>query len=367
MSRFFIDRPVFAWVIAIVLMMVGGLSLLSLPVAQYPPIAPPAISITVNYPGASAETVQSTVVQVIEQQLNGIDHLLYFTSESDKDGSVVITLSFEQGTDPDIAQVQVQNKLQLAQPRLPAVVQQQGLRVAKATKNFLMVVGFVSKDGSMNAVDIADFIASTVQDPISRTPGVGDFQLFGTSLCHAHLARSRQAEQFRPDAGRCQRRHPGAERAGGVRRAGRIAGARGPAAQRHHHRPILSANPRAVRRHPAEGAEPDGAQVRLRDVARIEFGGETYGTEVKVDGHPASGIGGQAGQRRQRARYGGGGEGHGRAAAAELPARHRGGLPLRHLAVRARCRSRRWSRRCSKPSCSCSWSCTSSCRTSAPR
>src|ERR1700727_1663284 len=144
MSRFFIDRPVFAWVLAIVLMLAGPLAVFTLPIAQYPPIAPPAVSITVTYPGASAETVQSTVVQPIEQQLSGLDHLLYFTSESDKDGSITITLSFDQGTNPDIAQVQVQNKLQLAVPLLPPEVQQEGLRVAKATRNFLLVIGFYS-------------------------------------------------------------------------------------------------------------------------------------------------------------------------------------------------------------------------------
>jgi len=180
MSRFFIDRPVFAWVIAIGMMLAGAIALASLPVAQYPAIAPTAILISVNYPGASAETVQSTVVQVIEQQLSGIDHLLYFSSESDKDGSVAITLSFEQGTDPDIAQVQVQNKVQLALPRLPAAVQQQGLRVVKSTQNFLVIVAFVSKDGSLNGVDLGDFVASTVQEPISRTAGVGDYFLFGS-------------------------------------------------------------------------------------------------------------------------------------------------------------------------------------------
>src|SRR3984885_5710187 len=179
MSRFFIDRPVFAWVLAIVLMLAGAVALLTLPIAQYPPIAPPAVSITVIYPGASAETVQSTVVQVIEQQLSGLDHLLYFSSESDKDGSLTITLYFNQGTNPDIAQVQVQNKLQLAMPRLPLVVQQQGIQVAKATKNFLVVVGFVSTDDAMSSADLGDFIASSVQDPISRTNGVGDYTLFG--------------------------------------------------------------------------------------------------------------------------------------------------------------------------------------------
>src|SRR6202161_233808 len=179
MVRFFIDRPVFAWVLAIVVMLAGALAITTLPVAQYPSIAPPAISISVTYPGASAETVQSTVAQVIEQQLSGIDHLLYFPSESDKDGSMTITLYFAQGTNPDTAQVQVQNKVQLATPLLPPEVQQQGISVTKAFKTFLVVIGFVSDDDSMSFADIADFIASNVQDPVSRTPGVGNYQLFG--------------------------------------------------------------------------------------------------------------------------------------------------------------------------------------------
>src|ERR1700739_4056627 len=180
MVNFFIDRPVFAWVLAIVVMLAGVLAITTLPVAQYPSIAPPAISISVVYPGASAETVQSSVTQVIEQQLSGIDHLLYFGSESDADGTMTITLYFEQGTNPAIAQVQVQNKLQLATPLLPLEVQQEGLRVTKATRNFLLVIGFYSSDGSLSSEDVSDYIASAVQDPISRTPGVGDYQLFGT-------------------------------------------------------------------------------------------------------------------------------------------------------------------------------------------
>ncbi|MFN3581023.1 MAG: efflux RND transporter permease subunit, partial [Pseudomonas sp.] len=144
MPRFFIDRPIFAWVIALVIMLAGGLSVLSLPVNQYPSIAPPAVGISVSYPGASAQTVQDTVVQVIEQQLNGIDGLRYIRSESNSDGSMEITVTFDQGVDPDIAQVQVQNKLQLATPLLPQEVQQQGIRVTKAVSNFLMVIGVVS-------------------------------------------------------------------------------------------------------------------------------------------------------------------------------------------------------------------------------
>ena len=153
MSRFFIDRPVFAWVLAIVLMLAGGVAVFTLPIAQYPSIAPPAVSISATYPGASAETVQSTVAQPIEQQLSGLDHLLYFSTDSYKDGTLTITLYFDQGTNPDIAQVQVQNKLQLAEPQLPLVVQQEGITVAKATKNFLIVVGFVSTDNSMSSGD----------------------------------------------------------------------------------------------------------------------------------------------------------------------------------------------------------------------
>jgi multidrug efflux pump len=151
MARFFIDRPIFAWVLAILVMMAGVLALLNLPVAQFPPLAPPSVAITVTYPGASAETVEGTVVQPIEQQMTGLDGLLYMTSESDKDGSITITLSFAQGTNSDIAQVQVQNKLQLALPRLPLAVQQQGVQVAKSAKNFLLAVAFVSTDHSMRA------------------------------------------------------------------------------------------------------------------------------------------------------------------------------------------------------------------------
>ncbi|MDN5509981.1 MAG: efflux RND transporter permease subunit, partial [Pseudomonas sp.] len=153
MSKFFIDRPIFAWVIALVIMLVGALSILKLPINQYPAIAPTAIDIQVTYPGASAQTVQDTVVQVIEQQLNGIDNLRYVSSDSNSDGSMTITVTFNQGTNPDIAQVQVQNKLNLATPLLPQEVQQQGIRVTKSVKNFLMVIGLVSEDGSMTKDD----------------------------------------------------------------------------------------------------------------------------------------------------------------------------------------------------------------------
>ena len=171
MSRFFIDRPIFAWVLAIIIMLVGVLAVLTLPVAQYPAVAPPAISIGANYPGASAKTLEDTVTQVIEQKMSGLDGLRFIASSSDSTGSTSITLTFEPGTDPDIAQVQVQNKLQLAMPQLPQEVQRQGVRVAKSASNFLLIAAFVSADGSMVRNDIADYVVSTLQDPISRVPG----------------------------------------------------------------------------------------------------------------------------------------------------------------------------------------------------
>src|SRR6266404_5355841 len=289
MVNFFIDRPVFAWVLAIVVMLMGALAITTLPIAQYPSIAPPAISIQVTYPGASASTVQSAVTQVIEQQMSGIDHLLYFGSESDADGSVTITLYFEQGTNPDIAQVQVQNKLQLATPLLPVEVQQAGLRVAKATRNFLLVIGFYSTDGSMRSEDVSDYIASYVQDPVSRTPGVGDYQLFGTQyamriwldpvkldnygLTPTDVNNALQVQNLQVPSGelgglpsvRGQRLHAtiiGPERLTSAEAFGRV---------------LLKVN-------------TDGSQVRLRDVARIGLGAESYSIHTEYNGKPAAGL-----------------------------------------------------------------------------
>jgi multidrug efflux pump len=289
MVNFFIDRPVFAWVLAIVVMMAGALAISRLPVAQYPSIAPPAISIQVTYPGASAETVQSTVTQVIEQQLSGIDHLLYFGSESDKDGSMTITLYFEQGTNPDIAQVQVQNKLQLATPLLPVEVQAQGIRVAKATRNFLLVIGFYSVDGSMSSEDISDYVASHIQDPISRTPGVGDYQLFGTQyamriwldsarldnygLTPVDVSNALQAQNLQVASGELG----GLPSVKGQRLNATIVGPQRLSSADEFGRVLLKVN-------------PDGSQVRLKDVARISLGGESYSIYTEYNGHPASGL-----------------------------------------------------------------------------
>src|ERR1700761_2637863 len=182
MAKFFIDRPIFAWVIAIILMLAGIASVFTLPIAQYPTIAPPSVQISATYPGASAKTVENTVTQVIEQQMSGLDHLLYLSSTSDDSGTATITLTFAAGTNPDIAQVQVQNKLQLATPLLPPVVQQAGIAVTKSSSSFLMAMAFVSTDGSMDRYELANYLASKVQDPISRLDGVGQLQLFGSQF-----------------------------------------------------------------------------------------------------------------------------------------------------------------------------------------
>jgi multidrug efflux pump len=290
MSRFFIDRPVFAWVLALVMMIAGAISVFSLPIAQYPAIAPPSISITATYPGASAETVQSTVVQVIEQQLSGLDHLLYFGSESDSDGTSTITLYFAQGTDPDIAEVQVQNKLSLAQPQLPSVVQQQGITVAKATKNFLLVMGFYSADGSMNTGDIANFIASKLQDSLSRTAGVGDYQLFGSqyamriwldpaklnayALTPGDVSAAIQAQNVQVAAGELG----GLPAVAGQQLNATIIG------------PSYLSTPEAFGNILLK-VTPAGARVRIRDVGRVALGPEQNVFNTSYNGKPASAIG----------------------------------------------------------------------------
>jgi len=290
MSNFFIDRPIFAWVIALVIMLAGGLAILSLPVNQYPSIAPPAIGISVTYPGASAQTVQDTVVQVIEQQMNGIDGLRYISSSSNSDGSMEITVTFNQGTNPDIAQVQVQNKLQLATPLLPQEVQQQGIRVTKAVRNFLMVVGVVSTDGSMSQSDLADYIVSNIQDPLSRTDGVGDFQVFGSQyamriwLDPAKLNNFQLAPTDVANAIRNQNVQVSAGQFGGL-----------PAV------PGQQLNATIIGKTRLQSPEQfreillkvnsDGSQVRLKDVARVELGAERAAITALYNGKPAAGIG----------------------------------------------------------------------------
>ncbi|SDT97603.1 efflux RND transporter permease subunit [Geopseudomonas guangdongensis] len=289
MSKFFIDRPIFAWVIALVIMLAGGLAILKLPINQYPSIAPPAVGISVRYPGASAQTVQDTVVQVIEQQLNGIDGLRYISSSSNSDGSMEITVTFEQGTDPDIAQVQVQNKLQLATPLLPQEVQQQGIRVTKAVKNFLLVVALVSEDGSMDKNDLADYIVSNIQDPLSRTKGVGDFQVFGSqyamriwldpaklnnfALTPVDVKSAIQAQNVQISSGQLG----GLPASPGQQLTATIIGKTRLQTPEQFRNILLKVN-------------PDGSQVRLGDVARVELGGENYSISAEFNGSPASGL-----------------------------------------------------------------------------
>ena len=290
MSKFFIDRPVFAWVIAIVIMLAGGLAILGLPVEQYPKIAPPTVSITASYPGASAKTLEDTVTQVIEQKMTGLDHFRYMSSNSDSSGNVTITLTFEPEANPDIAQVQVQNKLQLAVPLLPQEVQQRGLQVSKAGNDFLMVAGFVSSDWRLSQGDIADYVASNLQDTISRVEGVGDITVFGPQ----HAMRI----WLDPDALNSHQLTTidvtNAIRAENAQvSAGQLGGA--PAVPGQRINATIMAQSRMQT--PEEfGAillrvNPDGAQVRLRDVARIEIGQETYEITARYNGKPAAGVG----------------------------------------------------------------------------
>jgi len=290
MAKFFIDRPIFAWVIAIIVMLAGALSILKLPIEQYPNVAPPAVQIRAAYPGADAKTLQDSVTQVIEQNMNGIDGLMYFSSNSDSSGNLQLTLSFESGTDPDIAQVQVQNKLQLAMPLLPQEVQQQGIQVQKSSSSFLMVAGFVSDDGSMTQNDIADFVASNIKDPISRTTGVGDTQIFGAQYAMRIWMDPAKLNNYQltPVDVISAINTQNAQVA-----AGQLGGA--PAAPNQQLNASIIAQTRLTSTDEFGKimlkVNTDGSQVRLRDVAKIELGGENYEVVARFNGKPASGIG----------------------------------------------------------------------------
>jgi hydrophobe/amphiphile efflux-1 (HAE1) family protein len=289
-SKFFIDRPIFAWVIAITIMLVGALSILVLPVAQYPAIAPPTIAISASYPGASAKTLEDTVTQIIEQKLSGLDGLRFVQSSSDASGNAQISVIFEPNTNPDIAQVQVQNKLQLAMPQLPQEVQRQGVRVAKSASNFLMIAAFVSRDGSMRRNDIADYVVSALQDPISRVPGVGDVQAFGSQyamriwLDPNKLASYQLSPLDVSTAIQAQNAQVSAGQFGG-----------NPAVPGQQLNATITAQTRLQT--PEQFAAvilrvtPEGAQVRLRDVARIELAGESFEVESFYNGMPTAAMG----------------------------------------------------------------------------
>jgi multidrug efflux pump len=290
MAKFFIDRPVFAWVIALVIMLAGGLSLWQLPIEQYPSIAPPSVEIEANYPGASAQTVENTVTQVIEQQMNGLDYLRYMSSTSSGNGQASITLTFEPEANPDIAQVQVQNKLQAAMSSLPTEVQQQGVTVSKSSGSFLMVVGFVSADGSMDAEDLSDFVVSSVEDPIARVNGVGSVQVFGAQHAMRIWLDPNKMLSYNLTV---MDVNAAIEAQNTEVTAGQIGGA--PSIQGQQINATITAQSKLQTVDEFSNillkVETDGAQVRLGDVARIEIGGESYNIVGRYNAQSATGIG----------------------------------------------------------------------------
>ncbi|WP_449124662.1 efflux RND transporter permease subunit [Pseudomonas viridiflava] len=289
MSRFFIDRPIFAWVLAIIVMLAGIMAILTLPIAQYPTIAPPAIAITANYPGASARTLEDTVTQVIEQKMKGLDRLSYIASTSESSGSVTITLTFENGTDADTAQVQVQNKLTLATPLLPSEVQQQGVQVVKSSTNFLNILAFTSEDGRMNGADLSDYVSANIQEAIGRVDGVGDTTLFG--------AQYAMRIWIDPDKLASYKMTPidvrNAIQAQNVQVSSGQLGAL-PAAGNQQLNATITSQTRLQTAEQFEDillrTETDGSQVRLRDVAKVELGSESYSNTSRFNGKPAAGL-----------------------------------------------------------------------------
>jgi multidrug efflux pump len=289
LSRYFIERPIFAWVIAIGIMLAGLGAMLSLPIAQYPDIAPPSVNISANYPGASADTVETSVTQVIEQQLTGIDGLMYFSSTSTANGQSRITVTFTKGTDPDTAQVQVQNKVQQALSRLPNAVQQQGLSVTKSQTDFLMLVALYDSTDRSTQTDISDYLVNNFQDPISRIEGIGSVQIFGSQyamriwLDPYKLATVKLMPSDVENAIRAQNVEVS---------AGQIGADPAPAGQQ------LNATVRARARLETPEqfrniivkTQSDGSVVHLSDVARVELGNESYTSSAALDGHPGSGV-----------------------------------------------------------------------------
>jgi multidrug efflux pump len=289
MPRFFINRPIFAWVIAIMIMLIGLLAIKSLPVSQYPPIAPPQITINAMYPGASAQTVQDTVTQIVEQKLNGIDNLIYMSSTSDSAGAVAINLTFKAGTDPNIAQVQVQNKLQLATPLLPQIVQRQGIQVVKSTKNFLLIVGLVSEDGSMDRNALTDYAVSNIQDILSRVEGVGELQMFGSQNAMRIWLNPTKLNNYRlttndvSAALQAQNTQVSAGQFGG-----------NPAAPGQQLNATITARTllQTVEQFDAIilRTNSDGSTVKLKDVAESRIGTENYDVLARYKGKPVGGM-----------------------------------------------------------------------------
>jgi hydrophobe/amphiphile efflux-1 (HAE1) family protein len=289
LSRFFLERPVFAWVIAIILMVAGGLAIYTLPISQYPPIAPPSIAISCMYPGASAETVENSVTQIIEQKMTGFDKMLYLSASSDSSGSSRVELTFAPGTDPDLAWAQVQNKLQLAMASLPEVVQRSGVKVAKSTRNYLLIVGLISEDGSMDGDDLRDYALSNIEKVLSRVPGVGEVEAFGGQYAMRVWLNPERLTEYQmtiPDV-------IAALRAYNVEvSAGQFGGAPAVESQRLNAAIIVQ----SLLKTPDEFAaiplriNPNGSIVRVKDVGRTELGAEFYDAQVYFNGKPSAGL-----------------------------------------------------------------------------
>jgi hydrophobe/amphiphile efflux-1 (HAE1) family protein len=288
-SKFFLNRPVFAWVIAIIMMAAGALAINNLPISQYPPIAPPSIAISAYYPGASAETVENSVTQIIEQKMTGFDKLLYMSATSDSSGSSRLELTFAPGTDPDLAWAQVQNKLQLAMANLPSVIQTQGVTVSKSTRNYLLIAGLISEDGSMDGIDLRDYASSNLQKVLSRVPGVGEVELFGGEYAMRVWLNPEKLNDFRLTVQDVLT----ALRSYNVEvSAGQFGGMPAVPGQRLNASIIVQ----SMLQTPAEFAaiplrmNPDGSIVRIKDVGRTELGTGTYDFEVYNNGKPSSGL-----------------------------------------------------------------------------
>jgi len=289
LSRFFLDRPVFAWVIAIIMMAAGGLAIYNLPISQYPPIAPPSIAITSFYPGASAETVENSVTQIIEQKMTGFDKMLYLSASSDSSGSSRVELTFAPGTDPDLAWAQVQNKLQLAMASLPDTVQSSGVKVAKSTRNYLMIVGLVSEDGSMDGNDLRDYAQSNLEKVLSRVPGVGEVEIFGSQ----YAMRVWLNPDKLTDYGMTVQDVITALKAYNVEvSAGQFGGAPAVGGQRLNAAIVVQ----SMLKTPGEFAaiplrtNPDGSIVRVKDVGRTELGTESYDIQPAYNGKPSAAM-----------------------------------------------------------------------------
>jgi HAE1 family hydrophobic/amphiphilic exporter-1 len=289
LSRFFLKRPVFAWVIAIILMVAGGLAIFSLPISQYPPIAPPSIAITAFYPGASAETVENSVTQIIEQKMTGFDTMLYLAATSDSSGNARVELTFAPGTNPDLAWAQVQNKLQLATASLPEVVQRQGVMVSKSTRNYLLVIGLISEDRSMDGNDLRDYAQSSLEKVLSRVPGVGEVDEFGSQYAMRVWLNPDKLTEYRMTVQDVIL----ALQAYNVEvSAGQFGGAPAEKGQRLNASIIVQ----SLLKTPEEFAaipirtNPDGSRVRIKDVGRTELGTESYDIEGFYNGKPAAGM-----------------------------------------------------------------------------